>query len=536
MVEPAAIGMQLSNPLPNTSAEGRVTTAGMGLGLVVPVYNEIERLADYVKLLVDFVAARGAEELLFVDDGSSDGTPDELEELIAGLPGAPVRILRLPHVGKGAAVTAGLRALDAPLLGFCDLDLATPLEDVERITAASLKADALAIGSRDLTTSTLVKAEGRLRETLGRAYNRLLQATVTPGVTDTQCGAKVAPRAIWEAVLPHCREVAFAWDAEVVAVALALGIRVVEVPISWRHDERSKVRIGRDGMAMVAATPRIWRSVRRTGSRQGRPPDRWAAVATSAAGSAAGHATEVFADTNASMLAAFDGSYWWYRSKAALVATALRRTSPDRPGRGWLVDIGGGAGGVTALLGWSPERVAVIEGNRQLAAQARREHRLTSLQASVHAAPLADRSAEVVCLLDVIEHLDDPVAALRESARLLVPDGRLVVNVPAHPWLWSAHDEELGHRCRYTRAALRVQLARAGLQPLLLTHVFSWLVPPTLLMRRLLRRSSVASGHEHGSFAVDRAALTLTFAERSLLGRVPLPLGTSVLSVATPAP
>ena len=144
--------------------------------------------------------------MLFVDDGSTDGTPDELEHLIAGLPGAPARVLRRRHAGKGAAVTAGLRALDAPLLGFCDLDLATPLDDVERIATAALRIDGLAIGSRDLTTSTLIRGEGPLRESLGRAYNRLLQATVTPGVVDTQCGAKVAPCAVWESVLAYCRE------------------------------------------------------------------------------------------------------------------------------------------------------------------------------------------------------------------------------------------------------------------------------------------------------------------------------------------
>ena len=198
------------------------------LGLVVPVYDEIGRLTDYAKLLVDFVADRVEGELVFVDDGSTDGTADELERIITGLSGAPVRVLRRPRAGKGAAVTAGLRASDTPLIGFCDLDLATPLADLERIAAGAVQAEGLAIGSRDLTSSTVVKGEGPLRETLGRAYNRLLQATVTPGVMDTQCGAKVAPRAVWEAVLPHCRELGFAWDAEVVAIALALGIKVIQ--------------------------------------------------------------------------------------------------------------------------------------------------------------------------------------------------------------------------------------------------------------------------------------------------------------------
>jgi SAM-dependent methyltransferase len=484
------------------------------LGLVVPVFDEAVRLTDYAKVLFDFVAQLPpGSELVFVDDGSADGTPDRLDELIAALPDAPARVLRRPHAGKGAAVTACLRVVDAPLIGFCDLDLSTPLDDLGRIAQAAVRSGALAIGSRDLATSTLVHPERPVREALGRAYNRLLQATVTPGVVDTQCGAKVASRAVWDRLLPHCREVGFAWDAELIAVAQALGIAVVEVPISWCHDERSKVNLGRDGLAMVAATPRIRRSARR--ARATRPVGQ----------------TEVFDDANASRLAGSDRSHWWFRSKAALVATALRRTAPPRDERGWLVDLGAGAGGVTALLGWPPDRVAVLEGNHALATRALRAHGLAALRTSVQQLPLADGTAEVVCLLDVIEHLQDPVAALREAARVLAPDGRLVVTVPAHQWLWSAADEQLGHLRRYNRRTLYADLAAAGLVPRLLTHVFSWLVPPVWLKRKVVSGGSAQLGLDQSSFAIDRTAMALTLAERSVLGRVALPFGTSVLCI-----
>ena len=336
---------------------------------------------------------------------------------------------------------------------------------------------------------------------------------MTPGVVDTQCGAKVASRAVWDRLLPHCREVGFAWDAELIAVAQALGIAVVEVPISWCHDERSKVNLGRDGLAMVAATPRIRRSARR--ARATRPVGQ----------------TEVFDDANASRLAGSDRSHWWFRSKAALVATALRRTAPPRDERGWLVDLGAGAGGVTALLGWPPDRVAVLEGNHALATRALRAHGLAALRTSVQQLPLADGTAEVVCLLDVIEHLQDPVAALREAARVLAPDGRLVVTVPAHQWLWSAADEQLGHLRRYNRRTLYADLAAAGLVPRLLTHVFSWLVPPVWLKRKVVSGGSAQLGLDQSSFAIDRTAMALTLAERSVLGRVALPFGTSVLCI-----
>jgi dolichyl-phosphate beta-glucosyltransferase len=524
-----------------------VTAAGgQALGVVVPVFDEADRLTDYGKPLVDFVLRLPAgSRLLFVDDGSADGTPERVEELIGDLPGAPVDLLRRPHRGKGAAVAAGLRALDTPLRGFCDVDLSTPLDDLARIAAAAARSGGLAIGSRDLTTSTLVQTEGPVREALGRLYNRLLQATVTPGVVDTQCGAKVAPGAVWEAVLAHCGEEGFAWDAEVVAVALARGIEVVQVPIAWRHDERSKVNVGRDGLAMLAATPRIRRSRRQAAAApvpagEARVPVAAAAVPAGAGGPAVGVRDaaplpgEVFDDENAALLGGSDRTHWWFRSKAALVATALRRTARPRPERGWLVDLGGGAGGVTAMLGWPPDRAAVLEGNAALAGQARRVHGLTAVRTSVHEVPLAAGAAEVVCLLDVIEHLHDPSLALREAARVLAADGRLVVTVPAHQWLWSAADEQLGHVRRYTRRMLRAELAAAGFEPELLTHVFSWLVPPVWLKRKVASGGDAELGLDQTSPLIDTAAMALTLGERMAVGRATLPFGTSVLCVARP--
>jgi SAM-dependent methyltransferase len=176
--------------------------------------------------------------------------------------------------------------------------------------------------------------------------------------------------------------------------------------------------------------------------------------------------------------------------------------------------------------------VAVVEGNGALVGQARRAHGLAGVQAEVGRLPVAGGSAEVVCLLDVIEHLVDPVPALREAARVLSPEGRLVVNVPAHRWLWSAADESLGHIRRYTRSSLRSELDAAGLEPVLVSHVFSWLVVPVWVTRRMAAGGGAELGLDRTSFVVDRAAMVLTALERALLGRVSTPLGTSVLCVA----
>ncbi len=498
------------------------------LSLVVPVFDEEVRFTEYGPRLADFVAGLGpGSELLFVDDGSTDRTPALIDALIATRANGTVRLLRRAHEGKGAAVGAGLAAATADVAAFCDLDLSTPLEELAKVVDAARQSEVLAIGSRDLTASTLVRREGRVREGLGRAYNRLLQATVTPGVVDTQCGAKAASTQVWSRVLPHCRQRGFAWDAEVVAVAQALGIVVREVPIAWRHDDRSKVNVGRDGLAMVLETPRIWRSSRM--ARAGVPPRSTDAPATNSTAPAAG----VFEGRQAEELIGADRSHWWFRGKAALVATALARTGG---GGGFLVDVGAGTGGVTAMLGWDPGRVLVLEGGDRLVHHARHVNGMPAARTSVAPLPLGDASVDVVCLLDVIEHLPDPAPALAEARRALRPGGRLVINVPAHPWLWSAADVHLGHHRRYTRRMLRRELIDAGFDVALLGHVFSWLVPPVWLERRIRGGGSSgedpALGLDRTSFVVDRAAMVLTTLERTFVGRVSAPIGTSLLAVA----
>lgn len=239
----------------------------VSLSLVVPVFNEEQRLAEHGDELVGFVRSFGPQsELVVVDDGSTDRTCDVAEDLESRCGRSGLRLLRRPHRGKGAAIRAGLESAKAPLAGFCDVDLATPLDEIERLCLAATSAPVLVAASRDVVSTELVGRESDLRELLGKSYNRLLRLTVTPGIHDTQCGAKVAATAVWREVLPFCRENGFAWDVEALAVARRRGIAVWEMGVRWAHDPRSRVRPGRDGVAMIRAVPRIWQSVRRVSS------------------------------------------------------------------------------------------------------------------------------------------------------------------------------------------------------------------------------------------------------------------------------
>jgi SAM-dependent methyltransferase len=296
----------------------------------------------------------------------------------------------------------------------------------------------------------------------------------------------------------------------------------VAIPIREPPTAVTKNTAGKYGVKNTSG--RIWASAHRA-----------AAAATAGAAepvTAASPATGVFEGQQAAELMAADRAHWWFRGKAALVATALRRNGEHE---GFLADVGAGAGGVTAMVGWDPESVAVLEAGSSLVHHARHANGMPAVQATVAPVPLATASVDVVCLLDVIEHLADPGPALDEAARVLRGGGRLVVNVPAHQWLWSSADVHLGHHRRYDRRMLVEQLRAAGFEPVLLSHVFSWLVPPVWVERRLRRADEDAPplGLDRSSFLIDRTAMVLTTIERLLLGRVALPFGTSLLCVAT---
>ncbi len=231
---------------------------GGSLSLVVPLFNEEVRVAESLAPLFEYVErCKPGSRLIFVDDGSSDRTADVVEMFIAESGSDSISLVRRPHLGKGAAVRYGLGMADTDLAAFCDVDLATPLDELSRVVEIACKVDGLAIGSRAVADTELKVRESLRREVAGRAFNWLVQSLVCPGVQDTQCGAKAAPVWVWKVLLAESVEDGFAWDVEVVSKALKVGIRVEEVGVRWLHDDRSRVNVGRDGLNMVGAVLRL---------------------------------------------------------------------------------------------------------------------------------------------------------------------------------------------------------------------------------------------------------------------------------------
>jgi dolichyl-phosphate beta-glucosyltransferase len=237
-------------------------TDELALSLIVPTFNEMHRLPARLEAVLEL--AQSDREVIFVDDASTDGTGDYLDQGVMSY--QDVRVIRLDrNRGKGAAVRAGVARARGRKIVFMDADLATDLADLEPLLEALDRAD-VAIGSRSMSDA-VVNRTTKLRSLLGGGFNLLVRNLSGLPLRDTQCGFKgfQAPTAHLAFHLSVINR--FAFDVEVLVLASELGRSVVEVPVHWTEVGGSRVRPVRDALRMAIDVTRA-RYIRQ---RAGRP-------------------------------------------------------------------------------------------------------------------------------------------------------------------------------------------------------------------------------------------------------------------------
>jgi SAM-dependent methyltransferase len=181
-----------------------------------------------------------------------------------------------------------------------------------------------------------------------------------------------------------------------------------------------------------------------------------------------------------------EDAHWWYRGRRQVLERVLEDLGLPPGAR--ILDAGCGSGRNMVELA-RRGTVTGVELSEASATLARERHVGEVISGSVLQMPFAEGSFDLAVCLDVIEHLEDDLAALRELRRVVEPNGSLLVTVPAYQWLWSGHDEVNHHFRRYTRRSLQSAAEQAGWRQVRSTHFNSLLLPVAVLLRVLDRFS-----------------------------------------------
>src|SRR5690242_2257609 len=222
----------------------------LSYSIIIPAYNESERLAISLPKVLDYVNAKALQaEIIVVNDGSSDDTADVVKRFSVSHP--DVRLLDNPgNQGKGYSVRNGMLNARGEVLLFTDADLSSPIAEAAKLFTALDRGADVAIGSRWVDPSLQFQRQPLKRRIMSRTFNLYLRVLLGFSYRDTQCGFKAFTRRAAHLIFPQQQITRWGFDAEILYLAHRFHLKVAEVPVAWGHDERSTIHPWRDGMLM----------------------------------------------------------------------------------------------------------------------------------------------------------------------------------------------------------------------------------------------------------------------------------------------
>jgi dolichyl-phosphate beta-glucosyltransferase len=214
------------------------------LSIVIPCYNEANRLPRTLERSIDYLRLREREsEIIVVSDGSKDATKDVAESRFAALPtNITARVIEYtPNQGKGYAVKVGMLAARGERVLFMDADYAVPMTYLDRAEEILDRGIDIAIGSRALEETKIVEAQSFLRERLAKLFGLLQRSYLGLKQKDTQCGFKLFSREAVDKIFPRVKLNSVIFDGEVLWLARKAGLQAEEFPVEWTHDQDTRI-------------------------------------------------------------------------------------------------------------------------------------------------------------------------------------------------------------------------------------------------------------------------------------------------------
>lgn len=230
------------------------------LSIVIPAYNEARRLPESFARLYDYLQRQPyLAEVIVVDDGSDDFTAAVVRAWMGRW--HALRLIQIPHTGKGEAVRAGALAAQGAWIFLADADFSMPVQELALFESGEYPNTDLLIGSREAPGAHRIGEPG-YRHLMGRAFNFVVQRLLVPGIRDTQCGFKRIRREAALDLFLHQNITGWGFDVELLYMAQLRGYSIREIPISWYYKAGSKIHPLRDTWNMARDVLAIYRNSR----------------------------------------------------------------------------------------------------------------------------------------------------------------------------------------------------------------------------------------------------------------------------------
>lgn len=238
------------------------------ISVVIPVYNEEVDLPRNIPTLYSFLkdSFKGYSwEIIIADNGPSrDRTPEVSHKLAQEL--SHVKYVCIPRPARGGALNEVWSNTRADYLAYMDVDLSSDLKYFPKLISALESGADIAIGSR-LARGSKVYGRTLTREIMSRGYNALIKLFFWTSFRDAQCGFKAITREAAKVLLPYIKDRAWFFDSEMLIVGEKAGYRVAEVPITWRDDPNSTVKVAKTAWGDIKGLWRIfwsrpWREIK----------------------------------------------------------------------------------------------------------------------------------------------------------------------------------------------------------------------------------------------------------------------------------
>lgn len=214
------------------------------LSVIIPAYNEEKRLPKTLEDIGNYLKKQNFDsEIIVVSDGSKDRTVEVAKEFAKNFKNLKV-IEYKENKGKGFGVRVGMLEAQGKFRIFTDADNSTPISEIEKFWKEFESGADIVIGSREIKGAILDPPQPFYRRFLGEGFKLLRKIIIGLWeIQDTQCGFKCFKKEVVEKIFPKCKIDRFAFDPEILILAKKAGFKIKEVPIYWRNDPNSKVKI-----------------------------------------------------------------------------------------------------------------------------------------------------------------------------------------------------------------------------------------------------------------------------------------------------